>query len=32
MLTNQLLQMPNMNNFGVKGWYTKTKPSKLVFF
>ena len=24
MLTNQLLQMPNMNNFGVKGWYIKT--------
>ena len=23
--------MPNMNNFGVKCWYTKTKPSKLFF-
>ena len=24
--------MPNMDSIGVKGWYIKTKPSKLFFF
>ena len=31
-MTNQLLQMPYMNNIEVKGWCIKTEPLKLFFF